>query len=102
MTNLDAMAAFEKWDELLPKVIADQMKHKGRYVAVPVNVHRVNWLWANSAVLRKAGVTTLPTTYEALFDAADKIRAAGYIAIAHGVPGLANKAASQDQGREPY
>lgn len=84
LTNLDAMAAFEKWDDLLPKVIADQMKHKGRYVAVPVNVHRVNWLWANSAVLSKAGVTTLPTTYEAFFAAADKIKAAGFIPIAHG------------------
>ncbi len=84
LTNLDAMAAFEKWDELLPKVIADQMKHKGRYVAVPVNVHRVNWLWANSAVLSKAGVSTLPTTYDAFFAAADKIKAAGFIAVAHG------------------
>lgn len=84
LTNLDAMAAFEKWDDLLPKVIADQMKHKGRYVAVPVNVHRVNWLWANSAVLGKAGVTTLPTTYDAFFAAADKIKAAGFIALAHG------------------
>lgn len=84
LTNLDAMAAFEKWDDLLPKVIADQMKHKGRYVAVPVNVHRVNWLWANSSVLRKAGVTALPTTYDAFFAAADKIKAAGFVALAHG------------------
>nr|WP_315489760.1 ABC transporter substrate-binding protein [uncultured Rhodoferax sp.] len=84
LTNLDAMAAFEKWDDLLPKVIADQMKHKGRYVAVPVNVHRVNWLWANSAVLSKAGVTALPTTYDAFFAAADKIKAAGFVALAHG------------------
>jgi glucose/mannose transport system substrate-binding protein len=84
LTNLDAMAAFEKWDDLLPKVIADQMKHKGRYVAVPVNVHRVNWLWANSAVLSKAGITTLPSTYDEFFAAADKIKAAGFIAVAHG------------------
>ncbi len=84
LTNLDAMAAFEKWDALLPKVIADQMKHQGHYVAVPVNVHRVNWLWANSAVLRKAGVTSLPRTYDEFFAAADKIKAAGFIAVAHG------------------
>ncbi len=84
LTNLDAMAAFDKWDELLPKVIADQMKHKGHYVAVPVNVHRVNWLWANTAVLSKAGVTALPTSYDEFFAAADKIKAAGYVAVAHG------------------
>ena len=32
------------------------MKYKGNYVAAPVNVHRVNWMWANPAVLKKAGV----------------------------------------------
>lgn len=29
------------WDSLLPHVVADVMKHKGSYIAVPVNVHRV-------------------------------------------------------------
>ena len=77
LTSLDAMASFERWDEVLPKVVADQMKYKGRYVAVPVNVHRVNWLWANSAVLKKAGVATLPKNYDEFFAAADKIKAAG-------------------------
>ncbi len=84
LTHLDTMASFEKWDELLPKVVADVMKHKGHYVAVPVNVHRVNWLWANAEVLRKAGVATAPSTFDAFFAAADKIKAAGYIALAHG------------------
>ena len=84
LSNLDAMASFEKWDDTLPKVVADQMKYKGRYVAVPVNVHRVNWLWANSAVLKKAGVAALPKTYDEFFAAADKIKAAGLIPLAHG------------------
>jgi glucose/mannose transport system substrate-binding protein len=84
LTNLDAMASFEKWDEVLPKVVAEQMKYRDHWVAVPVNVHRVNWLWSNSAVLKKAGVTALPSTYDEFFAAADKIKAAGYIPVAHG------------------
>ncbi|MGS5087811.1 ABC transporter substrate-binding protein [Hydrogenophaga sp. A37] len=84
LTNLDAMALFDKWDDFLPKVVADQMKYKGHYVAVPVNVHRVNWLWANSAVLKKAGVTVMPTNWDEFFVAADKIRAAGFVPLAHG------------------
>lgn len=84
LTKFDSMAQFGKWDELLPKVIADQMKYKGSYVAVPVNVHRVNWLWASSAVLKKAGVTTLPANFDDFFTAADKIKAAGFVALAHG------------------
>lgn len=46
LANLDGVAAAEKWDSLLPKVVADIMKYKGNYVAAPVNVHRVNWMWA--------------------------------------------------------
>ena len=74
----------EKWDSLLPKVVADVMKYKGNYVAVPVNVHRVNWMWANAEVLKKAGVASAPKTWDEFFAAADKVKKAGLIAVAHG------------------
>ncbi len=83
LANLDAVAKAEKWDELLPKVVADVMKYKGNYVAVPVNVHRVNWLWANPAVLKKAGAK-LPTTWDEFFVAAEALKKAGVIPVAHG------------------
>ena len=53
LANMDAVAKAEKWDELLPKVIADGLKYKGNYVAAPVNVHRVNWLWATPRPSRR-------------------------------------------------
>jgi glucose/mannose transport system substrate-binding protein len=84
LANLDSVAKAEKWDELLPKVVADVMKYKGNYVAAPVNVHRVNWMWANSAVLKKAGVTGAPKTWDEFFAAAEKVKKAGLIAVAHG------------------
>jgi glucose/mannose transport system substrate-binding protein len=84
LANIDATAKAEKWDELLPKVVADVMKYKGNYVAAPVNVHRVNWMWANSAVLKKAGVKAAPKTWPEFFAAADKVKKAGLIAVAHG------------------
>ncbi len=84
LANLDATAKAENWDALLPKVVADGMKYKGSYVAVPVNVHRVNWIWANPDVLKKAGVAGMPKTFDEFFAAADKIKAAGLIAVAHG------------------
>ncbi|TKF06233.1 ABC transporter substrate-binding protein [Vibrio kanaloae] len=83
LTSLDATAKQEKWDELLPEVVTKVMKWDGEYVAVPVNVHRVNWLWANPVVLEKSGVT-VPTTLDEFFVAADKIKAAGFIPLAHG------------------
>ena len=83
LANMDAVAKAEKWDELLPKVIADGLKYKGNYVAAPVNVHRVNWLWANPEVFKKAGAK-VPTTWDDFFVAAEALKKAGIIAVAHG------------------
>jgi len=83
LANIDAAATEGKWDTLLQPVVSNVMKYKGHYVAVPVNVHRVNWLWINPEVLAKAGAK-VPTTFPEFFDAADKIKKAGLIAVAHG------------------
>ncbi|MEC5215263.1 glucose/mannose transport system substrate-binding protein [Actimicrobium sp. GrIS 1.19] len=83
LANIDAAAAEGKWDASLPKVVSDVMKYKGHYVAAPVNVHRVNWLWINPEVLTKAGAK-VPTTMDEFFVAADLIKKAGLVAVAHG------------------
>ncbi len=84
LANLDAMATFEHWDDVLPPVVQDLVKYRGHYVAVPVNIHRVNWLWTNLDVLRKSGVEKTPLTFDEFLAAADKIRAAGFLPLAHG------------------
>ena len=83
LANIDAVAKAEKWDSLLPKVVSDAMKYKGNYIAVPVNVHRVNWLWANPAAFQKAGAK-LPTNWDEFFVAAEALKKAGVIPVAHG------------------
>lgn len=83
LADLNDVAAEGKWDQLLPPQVAQIMKYKGDYVAVPVNVHRVNWLYINPEVFKKAGATP-PTTLDELFAAADKLKAAGFTALAHG------------------
>ncbi|MBV1787666.1 ABC transporter substrate-binding protein [Marinobacterium sp. D7] len=84
LTELDNVAGKNNWDQQLPAVVADVMKYDGHYVAVPVNVHRVNWLWANSEVLKKSGIAEVPTSWEELIQVAPKIKAAGFIPLAHG------------------
>jgi glucose/mannose transport system substrate-binding protein len=84
LANIDEAATAGKWDAILPKVVSNVMKYKGHYVAAPVNVHRVNWVWANPEVLKKAGVDGVPTTWDAFLVAAEKIKKSGAIAIAHG------------------
>ncbi|WP_157201482.1 ABC transporter substrate-binding protein [Massilia sp. Root418] len=83
LANIDAAAAEGKWETLLPPVVTNVMKYKGHFVAVPVNVHRVNWLYVNPAVLAKAGAKA-PSNFDEFFDAADKIKKAGLVAVAHG------------------
>jgi glucose/mannose transport system substrate-binding protein len=83
LTSIDEVAKAENWDNLLPKVVSDVMKHKGSYIAVPVNVHRVNWLWANPEAFKKANAK-VPTNWDEFFVAAEALKKAGVIPIAHG------------------
>lgn len=83
LANLTDVANEGKWDQLLPVELADVVKYDGHYVAVPLNVHRVNWLWINPQVMQQAGATA-PTTLDELFAAADKLKAAGFIPFAYG------------------
>ena len=75
--------AAKEWDKLLPAQVSAVMKSKGNYVAAPVNVHRVNWLWINQAALNKAGGKA-PQTMDEFFKLADEFKKQGLVAIAHG------------------
>jgi len=83
LASLDSVAKAGEWDKLLPGVVANVMKYKGSYVAVPVNVHRVNWMWVNPEVFKQAGAE-VPKTWADFPAAAEKIQKAGFIAVAHG------------------
>ncbi|HEX8603910.1 MAG TPA: ABC transporter substrate-binding protein [Pseudoduganella sp.] len=81
--GIDRLARAEGWDRLLPAAVAATLKYRGSYVAVPVHVHRNNWLWMNAAVLARAGVRA-PGTWEEFFAAAEAIRRVGIVPLAHG------------------
>lgn len=83
LANIDDVAKAEHWNDLLPPVVSDIMKYKGSYVAVPVNVHRINWLWTNPAVFAKAGAK-VPTNWDEFFTAAEALKKAGVVPVAHG------------------
>jgi glucose/mannose transport system substrate-binding protein len=83
LANINDVAKAEKWDELLPKVVSDAMKFNGNYIAAPVNVHRVNWLWLNPEAFKKANAKP-PTSWDEFFAAAEALKKAGVIPLAHG------------------
>ena len=84
LNNVNDVAESENWDDVLPPVLAEIMKYEGAYVAAPVNIHRVDWMWANPQALDAAGVTEMPTTWDEFNAAADKLMAAGIVPLAHG------------------
>nr|WP_162901744.1 ABC transporter substrate-binding protein [Breoghania sp. L-A4] len=84
LNDVEAVAETETWDAVLPPVLASIMKYEGKYVAAPVNIHRVDWMWANPEVLAKVGVTELPATWDEFNAVADKLMAAGITPLAHG------------------
>nr|WP_277183098.1 ABC transporter substrate-binding protein [Caballeronia sp. BR00000012568055] len=81
LVNIDAAA--QGWDKLIPPQVGKFLKYEGHYVAVPVEIHRMNWLWINKEILDKVGGSA-PNTWPEFFVLADKMKAAGYTAVAHG------------------
>ena len=83
MGDISAVATKEGWDQVVPAPLQKFAKYDGKWVAVPVNVHSVNWLWINKAVLAKIGGTE-PKTMDDLFALLDKAKAAGVTPLALG------------------
>ena len=81
--NLDELAAAEGWDKVVAPELLPVMKPDGHWVAAPMNIHRINWLWANKKVLNDAGITELPKTWEEFNADCEKIVASGKICMAH-------------------
>jgi glucose/mannose transport system substrate-binding protein len=83
LNDVDDVAQKENWNAVLPPALASIMKYNGKYVAAPVNIHRVDWIWANPKVLAKVGAT-MPKTWKEFNATADKLKAAGITPLAHG------------------
>lgn len=71
------------WHTLFPQVVQDTVTFNNQYMAVPINIHRVNWLWINTKIFNELNLS-IPATWDAFFETADKIKAAGYLPLAHG------------------
>jgi glucose/mannose transport system substrate-binding protein len=83
LADFSSVAEANGWDDVLPANIAGHMKCEGTWCAAPVNVHRVDWIWASADILSANGIA-LPTTWDEFNAAADKLQAAGITPLAHG------------------
>ncbi|GAE68221.1 ABC transport system [Cutibacterium acnes JCM 18909] len=62
---------------MFPKTLADRLTVDGHIYSVPVDIHRANVVWANSALLKKAGVTKTPTDVKGWIADIEKVKASG-------------------------
>ena len=83
LADISDVADENGWADVLPDVIAEQMKCEGQWCAAPVNVHRVNWVWGNKQILDDNGIE-MPTTWDEFNAAAEKLKEAGITPLAHG------------------
>jgi len=83
MGDLTETAKAEGWDKAVPAALQKFSVYDGKWVAAPVNVHSVNWLWINKAVMDKIGGTE-PKTFDDLIALLDKAKAAGVTPLALG------------------
>jgi len=81
--NLDAVAAAEGWDAVVPAALARFAKYDGHWIAAPVNVHSTNWVWINKAALDAAGGKA-PESWDELVAMLDAMKANGITPLAHG------------------
>ena len=81
--DLSDVAAAEGWDNVVPPALQAFAKYDGKWLSAPVNVHSTNWVWVNKSVLEQAGAK-VPTDWNSLVAALDKVKAAGLIPLAHG------------------
>ena len=83
VADLNATAAEEGWDDVVPAALQGFSKYDGKWIAAPVNVHSTNWVWANKAIFDELGLEE-PADWDGLITALDAIKEAGYTAVAHG------------------
>ncbi len=81
--NLDELANKEGWDKVVALELLPVMKPGGHWVAVPMNIHRINWIWGSTKAMEQAGIKELPKTWAEFNADCDKAVAAHLICLAH-------------------
>jgi glucose/mannose transport system substrate-binding protein len=81
--NLDDLANKEGWDKVVAPELLPVMKPTGHWVAAPMNIHRINWIWGSTKAMEQAGIKDLPKTWAEFNADCDKAIAAHLICLAH-------------------
>ncbi|AUX80686.1 ABC transporter substrate-binding protein [Sinorhizobium fredii] len=81
--DIDEVARADDWRRVLPATVLERITYKDKVFFAPTNVHAENWLWTSEPIFRQLGLKA-PETWDEIFAAAEKIKAAGHLPVALG------------------
>lgn len=79
---LDELAEQERWAEVLPLALQQQMRYQGHWVAAALSAHSYNSLWLNTQVLEKLSLAKPPETWADLLAMLEAARRRGIAGLA--------------------
>ncbi|MGD9480321.1 ABC transporter substrate-binding protein [Shinella sp. G-2] len=83
LRDFNDLAETGGWQKLMAPLIWDKLNVDGKLVALPVGIHADNWIWYSKSLFNELKLEE-PKSIDDMFAAADKLKAAGYIAFAVG------------------
>lgn len=83
MEPLDFLYDSEQWRRVFPPKLVELLSYRGRVYSVPVNIHRGNVLYYNTAVFADLGLQP-PRTWADFFVVSESIKRAGKVPLALG------------------
>ncbi|GAC1602419.1 MAG: ABC transporter substrate-binding protein [Ramlibacter sp.] len=75
--DLDKLVAAANFAAVIPPDLAALHKPRGHWIALPMQVYRVNTMFASKKALDRIGATEMPKTWDEFNAMAEKMRAAG-------------------------
>ena len=82
--DLDAIVAEAGYDKVVAPELAALHKPFGHWIALPLQLYRINTLFVSKKAMDKVGATALPATWAEFNALATKMKAAGIIPLANG------------------
>ena len=82
--NLDSIVAAAGYEKLIPAELVGLHKPQGHWIALPIQVYRINTMFLSRLALEKVGASKPPATWAEFNELAAKMKAAGITPVANG------------------
>ncbi len=85
LNSIDDVATADHWRDVLPPFVTEAISYKGKVYIAPLSMTVTDWVYSNTALLARAGISKLSTGYgDEFFADLDKLKAAGILPLGMG------------------